>query len=124
MRRGDVITFLSGAAAWPLAARAQQPMPVIGFLSGRFPAEAQYLVTAFEQGLREGGFSTGQNVGIEFRWAEGQYDRLPAQAADLVSRQVTLIAATGAVQAIQAAKVATSTIPIVFVTGDDPVRRG
>jgi ABC-type uncharacterized transport system substrate-binding protein len=125
MQRREFIALFGGAAAtWPLGVRAQQPMPVIGFLSGRFPAEAQYVVTAFEQGLREGGFSTGQNVGIEFRWAEGQYDRLPAQAADLVSRQVTLIAASGAVQAIQAAKAATSTIPIVFVTGDDPVRRG
>ena len=126
MRRREFIALFGGAAAtaWPLAARAQQTMPVIGFLSGRIPAEAQYVVTAFEQGLREGGFSVGQNVGIEFRWAEGQYDRLPAQAADLVSRHVTLIAASGAVQAIQAAQAATSTIPIVFVTGDDPVRRG
>jgi putative tryptophan/tyrosine transport system substrate-binding protein len=125
MQRREFIALFGGAAAaWPLAARAQQPMPVIGFLSGRFPAEAQYVVTAFEQGLREGGFSVGQNFGIEFRWAEGQYDRLPAQAADLVSRHVTLIAASGAVQAIQAAQAATSTVPIVFVTGDDPVRRG
>ena len=125
MRRREFIALFGGAAAtWPLAARAQQPMPVIGYLSGRFPAESNYLVTAFEQGLREGGFSVGQNVGIEFRWAEGQYDRLPAQAADLVSRHVTLIAASGAVQAIQAAQAATSTVPIVFVTGDDPVRRG
>lgn len=122
MRRREFIALFGGAAAtWPLAARTQQPMPVIGYLSGRFPAESNYLVTAFEQGLREGGFSVGQNVGIEFRWAEGQYDRLPAQAADLVSRHVTLIAASGAVQAAQAA---TSTVPIVFVTGDDPVRRG
>ena len=125
MRRREFIALFGGAAAtWPRAARAQQPMPVIGYLSGRFPAESNYLVTAFEQGLREGGFSVGQNVGIEFRWAEGQYDRLPAQAADLVSRHVTLIAASGAVQAIQAAQAATSTVPIVFVTGDDPVRRG
>src|SRR6202051_1286281 len=126
MRRREFMSLLGGAAAaaWPHSARAQQPMPVIGYLSGRFPVEAQYLVTAFEQGLREGGFSVGQDVNIEFRWAEGQYDRLPAEAADLVSRQVTLIAANGAVQAIQAAKAATSTIPIVFVTGDDPIRRG
>jgi putative ABC transport system substrate-binding protein len=126
MRRREFMSLLGGAAAaaWPHSARAQRPMPVIGYLSGRFPVEAQYLVTAFEQGLREGGFSVGQDVNIEFRWAEGQYDRLPAQAADLVSRQVTLIAANGAVQAIQAAKAATSTIPIVFVTGDDPIRRG
>lgn len=126
MRRREFISLLGCAAAatWPRIARAQQPMPVIGYLSGRFPAESNYLVTAFEQGLREGGFSVGQNVGIEFRWAEGQYDRLPAQAADLVSRHVTLIAASGAVQAIQAAQAATTTVPIVFVTGDDPVRRG
>jgi putative tryptophan/tyrosine transport system substrate-binding protein len=126
MKRREFISLLGCAAAatWPRIARAQQPMPVIGYLSGRFPAESNYLVTAFEQGLREGGFSVGQNVGIEFRWAEGQYDRLPAQAADLVSRHVTLIAASGAVQAIQAAQAATTTVPIVFVTGDDPVRRG
>jgi putative ABC transport system substrate-binding protein len=99
-------------------------MPVIGYLSGRFPDEAHYLVTAFEDGLREGGFNVGQNVAVEFRWAEGQYDNLAALAADLVSHRVTLIMASGAVQAIAAAKAATSVVPIIFVTGDDPIRLG
>jgi putative ABC transport system substrate-binding protein len=126
MRRREFITFIGGAVAtWPLAARGQQPaMPVVGHMSGRPSAEAQYLVDAFERGLREGGFVIGQNVAIEFRWADNQYDRLPTQATDLVGRQVALIVASGAVQAIQAAEAATSAIPIVFVTGDDPVRLG
>jgi putative ABC transport system substrate-binding protein len=126
MRRREFITFIGGAVAtWPLAARGQQPaMPVVGYMSGRPSAEAQYLVDAFERGLREGGFVIGQNVAIEFRWADNQYDRLPTQATDLVGRQVALIVASGAVQAIQAAEAATSAIPIVFVTGDDPVRLG
>jgi putative ABC transport system substrate-binding protein len=129
MRRRDFITLIGGAATAPvlapLAARAQQPaMPVIGFLSGRSANEAQYLVAAFTKGLAEAGIVVDQNASIEFRWADGQYDRLPAQATDLVDRHVALIAATGAVQAIVAAKAATSAIPIVFVTGDDPVRLG
>jgi putative ABC transport system substrate-binding protein len=125
--RRAFITLLGGAAAsaWPLAVRGQQSaMPVIGYISARFPAEAQYLVTAFQKGLTEGGFTVGRNVAIEFRWAEGHYERLQEQAADLVSRHVALIVASGAVQSIAAAKVATTTIPIVFVTGDDPVRLG
>jgi putative ABC transport system substrate-binding protein len=126
MRRREFITLLGGAAATlPLSARAQQPAkPVIGYLSGRPSAEAQYLVAAFDKGLRQGGVTAGQDVAIEFRWADNHYDRLPAQAADLARRQVELIVASGAVQAIQAAKAATSAIPIVFVTGDDPVRLG
>jgi len=126
VKRRHFLTLIGGAAlASPLGARAQQKAPpVIGYLSGRPPAEAQYLVDAFEKGLREGGFFIGQNVAIEFRWADNQYDRLPTQATDLVSRPVALIAASGAVQAIEAAKAATSAIPIVFVTGDDPVRLG
>jgi putative ABC transport system substrate-binding protein len=125
MRRREFLGVIGGAAAWPHAARAQQPtLPVIGYLCGRPSAEAQYLVAAFVKGLRDGGFVIGQNVAIEFRWADNRYDRLPAQATDLVGRQVALIAASGAVQAIQAAKTATSAIPIVFVTGDDPVRLG
>ena len=126
MRRREFILALGGAAAFaPLAAHAQQPaMPVIGFLSGRSSAESQYLVAAFSKGLRETGFVEGRDFAIEFRWADGQYDRLPAQAADLAGRPVSLIVAVGAVPAIRAAKRATATIPIVFVTGDDPVRLG
>jgi putative tryptophan/tyrosine transport system substrate-binding protein len=124
MRRRSFIGILGGAAVWPLAARAQQAMPVVGFLSGRSSAESQSLVAAFDKGLREAGFIEGQNAALQFQWADGQYDRLPAQATDLVRRQVALIVAVGAVPAIRAPKAATSTIPIVFVTGDDPVRLG
>jgi putative ABC transport system substrate-binding protein len=115
MRRRELITLLGGAAAWPLAAHAQQPAtPVIGFLSSRSPGESASVVAAFRQGLRETGFIEGQNLGIAFRWAEGRYDRLPALASELVSLPVTLLFAAGGPPSAFAAKGATATIPVVF----------
>jgi putative tryptophan/tyrosine transport system substrate-binding protein len=125
-KRREFITLLGGAAvAWPLAARAQQQaVPVIGFMSARSPEDSAHLLAAFRRGLAEGGYVESQNVSIEFRWARGQYDLLPAMAADLVSRRISVLVAVGGDPSPRAAKRATSTIPIVFGVGGDPISEG
>src|SRR6266702_4866316 len=124
MRRREFISLLGGAAAWPLAVRAQQPgMPSIGFLNAASPQGYARPLSAFAKGLGEGGYIEGHNVAIQYRWAEGRIDRLPAMASDLVHSQVAVIAATTTAAAL-AAKAATTTIPIVFETAADPVQLG
>src|SRR5262245_56371600 len=124
MRRREFITFIGGVMAWPIAARAQQPaMPVIGFLDGWSPEGFDPYVAAFRQGLGETGYVGGKRVTIEYRWAQGEYSRLPALLADLIQRNASVIF-TGATPVTRAAKAASTTIPIVFVIGADPVKVG
>jgi len=124
MRRREFISLLSGAAALPLAAHAQRPMHAIGFLSSRSASQSGAMVAEFNRSLSQAGYIDGRNVEIAYRWAEGQYDRLPALAADLVSRQVAVIVATGGEPSPQVAVAATQTIPVVFTTQGDPVAEG
>src|SRR5215216_5588533 len=125
MKRREIITLLGGAAAWPLAAFAQQQaIPVVGFLNSASPHAFAPYVAGFLQGLREGGYIDGQNVKIEYRWAHGQYNSLPQLAAELVGHQVAVLVASGGEPSVMAAKAATSRTPIVFGIGGDPVKLG
>jgi putative tryptophan/tyrosine transport system substrate-binding protein len=123
MKRREFIIVLSGAVLWPVVPSAQQPtMPAIGFLSSRSPDESKHLLAAFHKGLSEVGFVEGANIVVEYRWALGDYEKLPALATDLVQRRVAVIAAVGGDVSSRAAVQATSTIPIVFSSGSDPVK--
>jgi putative ABC transport system substrate-binding protein len=126
VKRREFITLIGGAAAaWPRAARAQQvAMPVVGFVSGRSPGSDAYLVEGFRRGLRENGLTEGQNVALEFRWADGQLDRLPAMIAELIERKVAVLFAGAADVAAGALRVASAIVPVVFATGSDPVETG
>jgi putative tryptophan/tyrosine transport system substrate-binding protein len=125
MRRREFISLIGGAAAWPFVSRAQPaPLPTVGFISTRSPGDTMHLMGPFRQGLREAGYIEGKNVAIQYRWAEGHYDRLPTMLADLISRQVEVIAAAGGAPGALAAKAATNTVPIVFISGADPVEIG
>jgi putative ABC transport system substrate-binding protein len=122
--RREVIWLVGAAVAWPLTARAQQPMPVIGFLSGLSSGNRPHLVESFRRGLGEAGYVAGQNIAVEYRYADNQPDRLRVLAADLIARQVAVIAATGGNNPALVAKTLTTTIPIVFTSGTDPVGAG
>ncbi|HYK78369.1 MAG TPA: ABC transporter substrate-binding protein [Micropepsaceae bacterium] len=125
MRRREFISLLGGATvAWPLAARAQQPLPIVGYINSGAPGPMAPLVSAFHEGLSQAGYVEGRNVAVEYRWSEGRSDRLPDLAADLVRRGVAVIVAVGGSGPAQAAKDATTTIPIVFVSGDDAIEAG